>query len=221
MKSNMIVPTLMGALTLITIPTLAVTASAETILLSTLIETDGTITSGDKEFSKFGYAATGDMPSSDRVNVVTIEDTDGNYGLRFQGGFVDLPGDGASDALIYYDVRVTDQERAISKAHLAANIVSSDGSSGSITETFLPIFDLTDEIVRIPTDDNRLNDWIMFPETVQEMQVQKNILFIAAEDGQVDMSFVDQTFTQVPEPSSIAFILCGVGMIIWQRRRVG
>ena len=219
MKSNPIAPTLVGVLAFITIPALAVTVSAEAIMLSELIETNGSIVSGDKEFSNFGYAATGDMPSSDRVNVITIEDTDGNFGLRFQGGFVDLPGDGASDALVYYDVRVTDQERAITGANLAANIVASEGSSGTITETFLPIFDMTDEVLRIPTDDNRLKDGITFPETVQEMQVQKNILFIAAEGGQVDMSFVDQTFPQVPEPSSsILFLMGGVAMMLKRRR---
>ncbi|MDG2385302.1 MAG: hypothetical protein P8N76_26770 [Pirellulaceae bacterium] len=220
MKSNLNVPTLVGILTIITISTLAVNASAEAILLSTLIEDDGTITNGDKEFSDFGYAATGDMPSSDRVNVIAIEDAEGNYGVRFQGGFVDLPGDGASDALIYYNVKVTNESNAISEAHLAANIVSPEGSSGTITETFLPIFDSTDEILRIPTNDSRLNAGIVFPETVQEMQVQKNILFIAAEGEQVDMSFVDQTFSQVPEPSSICilFLLGSASALIWLRR---
>ena len=207
-------------MTAITISTLAVNASAEAILLSTLIENDGTITNGDKEFSDFGYAATGDMPSSDRVNVLTIEDAEGNFGIRFQGGFVDLPGDGASDALIFYDVTVTDEANSISGAHLAANIVSPENSSGTITETFLPIFDSTDEILRIPTNDSRLNDSITFPETVQTMQVQKNILFIAAEGEQVDMSFVDQTFAQVPEPSGLAILLLlgSASACIWLRR---
>lgn len=222
MNRKTIAPTLVGAM--ITIQLIAGSTFAETIdlenavMLSELIETNGSIVSGDKEFSEFGYAATGDMPSSDRVNVIPYEDNDGNYGLRFQGGFVDLPGDGASDALIFYDVSVTDPEFQISGANLAANIVE-NGGSGTITETFLPIFDMTDEILRIPTDDNRLTDSITFPETVSHMRVQKNILFIAADEGQVDMSFVDQTFPQVPEPTAITLLLCGLmGLGVMRRR---
>ena len=213
MNRKLIAPTLVGAL--ITIQAIAGTALAETIdlnsalLLSELISSEGSISSGDKEFSNFGYAATGDMPSSDRVNVIPLVDDDGNYGIRFQGGFVDLPGKGASDALISYDVTATAPGQTISGAHLAGNIVENDGS-GSVTETFLPIFDLTDEVLRIPTDDNRLNDWIMFNETVSELRVQKNILLIATGEGQVDMSFVDQSFSQVPEPGGIALLMLGL-----------
>jgi len=222
MNRKLIAPMLVGAL--LTIQAIAGTTFAETIdlnsamLLSELISSEGTIESGDIDFSNFGYAATGDMPSSDRVNVIPLLDDDGNYGIRFQGGFVDLPGKGASDALISYDVTVTAPDLTLSGAHLSGNIVENDGS-GSVTETFLPIFDLTDEVLRIPTGDNRLSDGIMFPETVAytELRVQKNILMIATGEDQVDMSFVDQSFAQVPEPTGVVLLMLGlfsIGCII-------
>ena len=199
---------------------IASTTFGETILLSELIESNGTVTSGDKEFSEFTYAATGDMPTSDRVNVVTFEDSLGNFGLRFQGGFLDLPGDGGSDALITYTVNVTDPSQQISKAHIGANVISPNDGSGTITETFFPTFTGEDEFLRIPTEDGQWVDWIEFDGPVSSLQIQKNILFAAGPSGQVDMSFVDQTFEQVPEPGTFALAILALCGLFGAARRV-
>ncbi len=192
--------------------------SAEPIPLSDLLD-GGSIVSGDKEFSEFTYASTGDMPTADRVNVILHQDADMNFGLRFQGGFLDLPGNGASDALITYKVNVTDPGRMITGAHIAANVVSPPDGTGTITESFLPIFNATDEVLRIPTVDGLNTDSIVFPDALSELTVQKNILLSARDDGQVDMSFVDQTFEQVPEPVSAAMLIAGWLMVCCFTRR--
>lgn len=193
--------------------------SAATISLGELIRTNGTIVSGDKEFSEFAYAATGDMPVADNVNVIAFEDTLGNFGLRFQGGFLDAPDprNQASDALITYRVRVTDPGRLISGASLAANIVARDGGSGTVTETFLPIFDLTDEVLRIPTSGDSLIDSIVFDEPQPTLLAQKNIL-MRATTSQVDLSFVDQTYSQIPEPASASLLIAGALGLLARRR---
>ena len=80
-----------------------------------------------------------------------------------------------------------------------------------MTETFLPIFTASEEVLRIPTTDDQLVDSITFPRTERELLVQKNILMRAA-TSQVDMSFVDQTFRQVPEPH--AMLLFGFGLLV-------
>ena len=64
------------------------------VALSTLVQPDGSIQVGDKIFNNFTYTPTGDMPGADRVNVIPITDVDGNFGLRFQGGFHDVAGGG-------------------------------------------------------------------------------------------------------------------------------
>ena len=74
---------------------------------------DGVIV-GDKLFASFGYLAAGDMPGARGVQVVGIQDTGGDLGLRFQGGFGDSPFlAGPSDALITYTVTVLDPSRLI------------------------------------------------------------------------------------------------------------
>jgi len=203
---------LIGCCAVVSVPT----AHAASITLAELISTNGKIVSGDKEFSDFAYLATGDMPLAEFVNVAMFEDESGNFGLRFQGGFLDSPDplNQASDALISYRVRVTDPERLISDAHLAANLVAHDGGTATITETFLPIFPSTAEVLRIPTPDgSELIDGIIFDEPVRELVAQKNILMVAT-TSQVDMSFVDQTFSQVPEPTGLGLAAMGfLGML--------
>ena len=120
---------------------LAVSASqAATVPLSDLLNGE-TFTSGDKVFSNFTYNITEDMPAADAVTVTDIRDADGNYGIRFQGGFIDRAGGTSSDALITFDVSVAPGvDRVISDAHLAANPAVFNGEGvASVTETFPPI----------------------------------------------------------------------------------
>ena len=74
--------------------------------LSTLVNNpQASYTVGDKHFTNFSYLATGDMPGAGGVNVAGYIDDQGNFGLQFQGAFVDLPSSqGGSDAKIEYMV---------------------------------------------------------------------------------------------------------------------
>src|ERR1700704_1402547 len=69
------------------------------VLLSTLVgNPQATYTVGDKVFSGFSYLSTGDMPAAGGVNVAALVDNQGNFGIEFQGAFVDLPSSqGGSD----------------------------------------------------------------------------------------------------------------------------
>ncbi len=180
----------------------------------------GPLTVGDKVFTKFFYSATEDMPSADAVNVIPIQ-ADGNFGIRFQGGFVDLPGGSTSDALITYTVTVADTNRLISDAHLVGNVDLFGGEGlGSVTETFLPEF--PSKMLTIYDDGTNvdLTDWLDFDPPVAMLNVQKNIVLLAR-DGSVSatMSFVDQTFSQVPEPTTVTFLLlAAIGGLVLRGR---
>jgi len=173
----------------------------------------GTLCSGDKEFSDFSYNGGGDMPAAEDIYVKAITDADGNFGIRYQGAFVDGFGGGASDALI--DFKVTAPEgKLIKDVHLAANplVIGGDDSAGlvSITETFLPD---NEEVVLsvydIEPGSRKLTDWADLVDEngelapVQELRVQKDIIAWARQEGSAaTLSFIDQTFSQCDDDAN-------------------
>jgi hypothetical protein len=173
------------------------------------------------------------MPSAASINVLPILDDFGNFGIRFQGGFLDLPGGGASDALITFNVTATDPELLISDAHLAANVALQGGGLASVTETFLPLFNDVSLLVYDTPGGVLLTDDVVFDVPVRTLPVQKDILLFAT--GQwanfATMSFVDQTFSQVPDPNQnevaepATLGLAGLASLffgaIYMRRRLG
>jgi len=193
--------------------------------LASLLKTSDTNPSlqvGDKKFDTFTYFQTGDMPSAVNVNVIPIQDNDGNYGIRLQAAFIDLPGNGGSDALVTFQVTVTNPEPwRITDAHLVGNpnLLGNTGSA-SVTETFLPDSQLMMEI-----HDNgsgqKLIDKVDFPlPGFRSLHVQKDILLFGG-DAPATISFIDQTFSQVPEATTAAMsaIAC-CGLFLKRRRQI-
>lgn len=218
---------MVGAATLLVLSAawLATASQAATIIgtpvqLSTLVgNPTGTMLVGDKLFENFGYTFTGDMPSAAGVNVVPIQDDLGNYGIRFQGAFVDLASSvGGSDALITYRVTATGEGLLISDAHLAGNpnLLGTTGSV-SVTETFLPLGANGEYTMQIFDDEQQpdspqLTDSTVFAVPVKSLNVQKDILIHAGNQSGT-LSFVDQTFSQIPEATT--FTLAFVGLVTW------
>lgn len=196
---------------------------AATVPLSDLLNGQ-TIQSGDKIFSDFTYSMTGDMPSSAGINVEDIQDSDGDYGIRFSGGFIDEPGGDASDALITFNASVAPGSNfAIQGAKLAANPAVFAGSGlASVTETFIP--SITDDklvVYDFGEGDDKLLDEIVFGQSYATIPIQKDIILHATgATGAVTMSFVDQTFPQVPEPSSLALLAIGLLSLSRLRRHL-
>lgn len=187
--------------------------SADAVLLSTLLNDGGTLTVGDKTFSDFTYSAVGDMPPATAVNVIPIID-DGDFGLRFQAGFIDLVGGGASDSLITFSVEAPADY--IVGANLFGNVDAASPGIATITETFLPEFSTT--AITIASGVN-LSASAAFDAPVQRLNVQKDILLFAGESP-ATLSFVDQTFPQVPEPSTALLLTFGVlGLLSGRRGR--
>jgi hypothetical protein len=184
---------------------------------------------GDKMFFNFAYAATGDMPTDSAINVIPITDLEGNFGIRFQGAFQDKVGGGASDALITYDVLVLDQNFAISDAHIAGNTFVFGTGHITVTETWLPDnAEASIAIWDIRPGSMQLKDSVIFlPTTYTLLHVQKDILADAGAAYLNDapnaslatMSFVDQTYSQVPEPASLGVLAIGAAGLMFRRRK--
>jgi hypothetical protein len=87
-------------------PTNGVNSSTSVPLSDLLSGQTMGLTVGDKIFTGFNYSRIGDMPQADDILVLGFKDPSGNWGVSFHGPFVDLPGGGASDALIRFIVEV-------------------------------------------------------------------------------------------------------------------
>jgi hypothetical protein len=195
--------------------------------LSTLVGNgQGQVVAGDKVFTGFTYTPTGDMPAAAGVNVIPIQDDAGNFGIRFQGFFTDMAStQGGSDALITYNVGVDATGLAqgfrISDAHLSGNPVLPDvahrGFIG-VTETFLPIGTNSQYTMTIYDDEQKpvpkLTDQTVFNPTVTSLSVQKDIgAFAFAGFATPNMSFVDQTYSQIKVPESTTLLLSLIGIV--------
>lgn len=197
-------------------------AGAAVVPLSDLLQDGATITSGDKIFSNFNYGITGDMPAADAVNIETIQDEFGNHGIRIQAGFTDVAGGSSSDAIVEFDVTVAPGAPLINDVHLRANpaVINGEGLA-SITETFLPTID-DDKLVvwDFGNGEDQLSDSLVFDTGYQTLSVQKDIILHATGDNSaVTLSFVDQTFSVVPEPASGALFLVGLMSLATLRRK--
>lgn len=172
--------------------------------LSDLLQ-GGRLWSGDKEFSDFSYLGGGDMPAAEDIWVKAITDASGHVGIRFQGAFVDAPGDGPSDALIGYTVTAP-PDKLISDVHLGANplVFGGDGAV-TITETFLGT---NDNVVLSAYDlapgGRQLTDWADLVDAagnlapVQQLRVQKDVIAWSRDESAIaTMSFIDQSFSQI------------------------
>lgn len=186
------------------------------VFLSDLIGGDP-LTVGDKVFTGFTYLASGDVPDAGGVNVQGIN-SDGNFGLRFHGAFVDLAGGGGSDALISFTVSVAPGSPfLINDVHLAGNpdVLGGIGLA-SVTETFLPTNNPSLSIFSNGSLE-KLMDWADLLEPVTTLQVQKDINLLAGEGSAgATISFIDQTFSQIPEPTGLTLLgvlgLIGMGL---------
>ena len=191
-----------------------------TTLDALLNDTEDFVVVGELSFGAFMYGATGDMPPASSINVSAQTDAMGNSGIRFQGGFLDTVSVGASDAVIEFTVSA--DSAIISDAVLGGNPDLLGGAGlVAVTETFLP--QVTDASLSVFDNGTveQLTDRIVFDTPLQTLNVQKDIN-LNAEAGSAGavLSFIDQTFSIVPEPATFSAAIFGfLGLLGYRRRR--
>ena len=194
---------------------LATTAQAQTWVLGDLTNTSAGVVIGDKIFTNFTYTAVGDMPANAySVNVSAIFNDPSDIGLRFQGAFYDAPGGGSSDALITFKVMSTVDE--IWKATLAGNPSVSGDGYGEVVDTWIGS-PYGGNIKITPAINTATRIFSPAVPAGYLLPVQKDILLDAG-TGTASLSFVDQTFQQTPEPSSLTLLGLG-GLLAYVSRR--
>ena len=202
---------------------LACKASAEPILLSELIASNGSVVAGNSLFDLFQVTPIGEMPMPDAINVIPIQDAQGNFGIRFQGGFLDGPNDGPSSLTISYRATVSNNEDVFSGVMLAGN-PASIGQALVQVRLDLPGVNGDDPLIFDSQTDGTL---LMDHANIQPMLGTMNIdLFISAHvtgpSSAATASFVDMTFgqTNIPEPSGLTSNLIAMaGLMLPLRRR--
>jgi hypothetical protein len=204
--------------------------SATSVSLADLISAQDGITVGDKVFTGFGYISGGDMPGAADIQVAGLRDPDGNWGLTFQGGFLDLPGGGVSDASIRFMVeiaapqvnqgfRIVDAHLAIHGAGVAGDeslfLVDETLSNGQLLEAYV-------STIGPGPQQTKLTDSKVFAP-VTKLNVVKDILAIAAAGNFLPSrgTVIDQSFSQeVPEPATMALVgLSSLALVAIGRRR--
>lgn len=175
----------------------------------------GTLLVGDKLFADFFIS--GDF-AADEVDVTPIKDSHG-YGIRFSGGFVALGGE-TRDMILAYSVSVTNPQLLITNVHLRFNgNVIGTGLAEVVEQVFNTnlVFLGQLEVFRTATT-NQFEDILYINPPQSKLIISKDVLLTARLVGSASISTIDQTFSQIPEPS--VFVLTVFGLVgLWSLRR--
>jgi hypothetical protein len=174
---------------------------------------------GDKEFS--GFSISGNY-QADQVNVTPIQEN-GNFGIRFTGAFVS--GGQPEDMSLVYQVSVTNSMNLISAANLDFNGAVTFGTG--LAQVVEQVFTNNDQLagqmqVFISATTNQVSQLsaslpISPPQPF--LTLSKDVLLYAELPAFASISDIDQTFTQVPEPSTIVLAAAGLSALFLVRRR--
>jgi hypothetical protein len=208
------------ALGLIMAFALACTATAATSdNLQDLVNTNGSLTIGDKVFNNFGYQESG-LTSFDASQItVTASFQNGIYFLTYTGNMslVSASGPTSADLLLSYTVTaLSGQISMIDQSYTGGG--TSGSANISIDETashdgivygssHLEIGDFSDP----PAESTFTGDDLDINPPQASLDIVKDMGFglSASNGGQVEISRVAQSFHQVPEPGTTTMLVLG------------
>lgn len=199
-------------------------STASAVGLDALIANNGSLQIGDKLFTNFEYTSNG-APDASNVDVQTIGTSPGGpdfYGLKFSLTDFKTLG-GVFDALIEYDVTVTDPNWIIHDIHLDFDYKVGGTGFAGVTETVSVGTTVIDQAVvesETPTD----MVWLDLAQEATTLHIQKDILCVAPEPGDFcKVSSIEQRYSQrllVPEPASLLLIGSGlIGMAVLGKKK--
>ena len=191
----------------------------QAVSLDELIATGGTITNGDKIFGDFIFTSSDFAASNIEINPIT--DAFG-VGIQIQAGFNAMEGE-THDALLQYSV--TAAGPYISDLHLAFNGAIRGLAVAEVVET---VFDsqmnfLTNFFVSVDPGGSIYQSTVYFVPALQSLIMRKDIQLITRDTEDFDLatiSFVDQTFSQIPEPNTAMLLIGGIAGLCLIRWRI-
>jgi hypothetical protein len=195
----------------------------EQINLGTIIDNGLSVQVGDKLFSDFvfTYNDTDGNPLTDltRSNVTIIAlQNDFGIGMSFTQPLIAL-GLVYKDITLKYSATVTDPNFAISDLHLSITGSANNGGVGSVAEdAFLGGWGATNvghlqaDTTNPPTNLTATTYFVPPVPYGTKLWIQKDVIVAGSgPSSYATISIVDQTFSQIPEPSTV--LLVGVGLL--------
>lgn len=199
-----------GMMSLVAALSLAAAVHAQTSdTLQDLVNTDGSLTIGDKVFSDFDYFATG-LTSFDASQIrVTASFSGGVYYLTWDGNMSLVSGGAATaDLLLGYTVTAVGGAIDSLDASYTGSAQPSGGSFLAIDET---VRDSSGNVLgTMHLDGNQTSTTLDINPAQTSLNVTKDIGFGIVNGGFVTVSEISQSFHQVV-PESHTSILLGIG----------
>ncbi len=182
------------------------------------------IVQADKVFDQFHYTVNTSIgrvvfdPAQIEVKGITLGD---EHGIQFAGLLAAIGQAAAPGHLkvtIDYRVTVTDPNLFIDDLSLGFNgFVTGPGGYAKVDETAWIAGPTAVGTASVATP-APLSDHILLAGAFKSLHVTKTIeLFSAGPTGATTISLVNQTFSQIPEPATVALALAGLAF--WRRRR--
>ncbi len=190
-----------------------------TVSFATLTNVGGDVLVGDKDFSNFSISG---GISAGQINVTSITEGDGDFGLRFSGGLVSA---GTPESFsIGYTVSVTNSPMLISAANLLFNGQVVSGSTGQVQVTEQVFTNGNQFAGQLFVFANATNSVLTasLPITPPQtfLNLSNNVFLTAQLPAFASISTIDETYTQVPEPSALVLVAAGfTGLAFFRRRR--
>jgi PEP-CTERM motif len=179
-----------------------------------------TIIVGDKAFTDFSFSSsTGFQPG--QINVTPVTEN-GDFGIRFSG--LILGGMTGTDIILGYQVSVTNSANLISAANMVFNgyVPFGMGEASVVEQVFTntpPAFYGQFSVFATATT-NQLSNSLAIVPPQSLLTISKDVSVEAFVPAFAEISTIDQTFTQVPEPSALVLVAAGFfGLALLRRRR--
>ncbi len=187
------------------------------VTLNTLTNSSGSLLVGDKLFSNFAISGY----NAHSLKVQGIEEFGSDYGIQFSGPII--ANNSSMEFTLTYQVNVTNSSMLISQANLSFNGVVVGGPGiAEVTEdvdTNTSYFYGQMNVYATQSSSNLTTSLGITPPQPQ-LNLDKDVFVYTVHlDAFSSISTINQSFAQVPEPSTIVLAVAGLSGLLLLRRR--